>query len=100
MSQCVLFVWWCVTSIVTVYVTGCVVYVVVCNQHCHCMSQGVFCLLLCPWTFFNVQRTKILQVITTVTRNIGMFKVTENDANFQNEGDFLNVTMYSTCCIG
>jgi len=40
-----------------------------------CMSlrlfQGVFTLLLCPWTFFDVQKTKILQIVTTVTRNLG-----------------------------
>ncbi|XP_065899907.1 transmembrane protein 104-like isoform X2 [Dysidea avara] len=31
---------------------------------------AVFTLLLCPWTFFNVQKTKILQIVTTITRNL------------------------------
>ena len=35
------------------------------------MFQAVTALLLCPWTFFNLTRSKYLQLFTTVLRNVG-----------------------------
>ena len=35
------------------------------------MFQAVFCLLLGPFVFFNVQKTKYLQIVTTAARWLG-----------------------------
>lgn len=43
------------------------------NSHASCL-QAVFAVALGPFTFFNIQKTKYLQLFTTVTRWLGKIK--------------------------
>lgn len=54
--------------------TACVVYPVLHTAHCPFHPQAVFTLLLGPFTFFDVQKTKYLQILTSLMRWIGESK--------------------------
>lgn len=51
--------------------TACFVYTPVHTIHCALHPQAVFTLLLGPFTFFDVQKTKYLQILTSLMRWIG-----------------------------
>ena len=37
----------------------------------HLLPQAITVVVLCPWTFFNLTKSKYLQLLTTILRNIG-----------------------------
>lgn len=64
----------CIISVVHSEV---IAYSSVCAFHCFLLSalQAAFIVLIGPFAFFNIQRTKILQLITSVLRNLSQWLV-------------------------